>query len=52
MRPENLTCLIGAIPDMTVLYFPFLIAAVLLTVMVLFGKLKKKATLKDGKLLL
>jgi hypothetical protein len=30
---------------MTVLYFPFLIAAVLLTVMVLLGKLKKKAIL-------
>jgi hypothetical protein len=35
---------------MTLLYFPFLIAALILTAVVLFGKLKKKAKLIKGKL--
>jgi len=33
-----------------VLYFPFLIAAFLFTIVVFFGKLKKKAILVDGKM--
>jgi hypothetical protein len=33
-----------------VLWFPFLIAAFLFTIVVFFGKLKKKAILVDGKM--
>lgn len=34
--------------DMKVLYFPFLIAAFIFTIVVFFGKLKKKAILVNG----
>lgn len=33
---------------MKVLYFPFLIAAFIFTIVVFFGKLKKKAILVNG----
>lgn len=36
--------------DLKVLWFPFLIAAFLFTIVVFFGKLKKKAILVDGKM--
>lgn len=36
--------------DLRVLYFPFLIAALIFTITVFFGKLKKKAILVDGKI--
>lgn len=36
--------------DLTVLWFPYLIAAVLLTIIVYFAKCKKKAELVNGKL--
>jgi hypothetical protein len=35
--------------DLILMYFPFLIASLLFVVIVLFGKLKKKAILIDGK---
>ena len=35
---------------MTVLWFPYLIAAVLLTIIVYFAKCKKKTELVNGKL--
>lgn len=35
--------------DLRVMYFPFLITAFILTIMVFFGKLKRKGVLKDGK---
>jgi hypothetical protein len=34
--------------DLTILYFPFLIASIIFTLVVIFGKLKKKATLTKG----
>lgn len=36
--------------DLTLLWFPFLIAAFVFTIMVFFGKLKKKAIMVDGHL--
>jgi hypothetical protein len=36
--------------DLTVLYFPFLISAFIFTIVVFFGKLKKKAVLVNGKM--
>lgn len=36
--------------DLLVMYFPFLIASIILIVIVLFGKLKKKPKLIDAKL--
>ncbi len=38
------------IDDATLLYFPFLICALLLIITIFFGKLKKKAILVDGKM--
>ena len=36
--------------DLTILYFPFLIAAFIFTITVFFGKLKRKAILVNGKI--
>lgn len=38
--------------DLLLMYFPFLIAALILITIVLFGKLKKKALLIDGKMVM
>lgn len=35
--------------DLRVMYFPFLITALILTIMVFFGKLKRKGVLIDGE---
>lgn len=51
--PEGFTGTMGVCritsDDLKVLYFPFLISAFILTCMVFFGKLKKKAVLINGK---
>ena len=41
-------CISSKISDLAVLYYPFLIAASLSTVIVIFGQLKKKAILVNG----
>jgi len=47
---KNRICIRLGQDDLIVLWFPFLIAAFLFTVVVFFGKLKKKAILVDGKM--
>lgn len=44
----NRVCVIDD-DDIKVLYFPFLIAAAIFTLVVFFGKFKKKAVLIKGK---
>jgi len=48
MKGEDRVCVIDN-DDMKVLYFPFLIAAVIFTIVVFFGKLKTKAVLIEGE---
>ncbi len=49
-KGKNRICIRLGQDDLIVLWFPFLIAAFLFTVVVFFGKLKKKAILVDGKM--
>lgn len=47
MKGENRVCVIDD-DDMKVLYFPFLIGALIFTATAIFGKFKKKDVLDDG----
>lgn len=51
-KPYRGACIDNSDKDMTLLWFPFLIAAAVLILMVLFGRLKKKAALVNGHLTL
>lgn len=48
MKGVDRVCIIDD-DDMKVLYFPFLIAALIFTIVVFFGKMKKKAILVGGE---
>lgn len=43
-------CVVDSEQDMKLLWFPFLISAAVISLIVLSGRLKKKASLVDGNL--
>lgn len=50
MKTVDKVCVPGGSEDLSQLQFPFIIAALLNIVIVLFAKLKKKAVLVNGKM--
>jgi hypothetical protein len=49
VNDDGSACRNSTLADLGILYFPFLIAALLFTIVILFGKCKKKAILVKGK---
>ena len=49
VNDDHSACRNSTLADLGILYFPFLIAALIFTIVILFGKCKKKAILVKGK---
>jgi len=49
MNDDKTACRTSQLEDLGILYFPFLIAGSIFSIVVMFGKLKKKAILVKGK---
>lgn len=49
VNDDKSACRNATLADLGILYFPFLIAALIFTIVILFGKCKKKAILVKGK---
>ena len=49
VNDEGSACRNATLADLCILYFPFLIAAAIFTIVILFGRYKKKAILVKGK---
>lgn len=48
MNDDKVACRPSSLADLGILYFPFLICATLFIIVILFGKLRKKAVLERG----
>lgn len=49
VNEDKTACRLSQLEDLGILYFPFLIAGTIFSIVVVFGKLKKKAILVKGK---